>query len=519
MSRNIKIFDTTLRDGEQSPGCSMNLHQKLEVARQLERLQVDVIEAGFAIASNGDFEAIQAIARDIKGCTIAALARTKELDINTAWESIQQAQRPRIHTFIATSPIHMQHKLKMTPEEVLDTTAYMVRLARNLCGDIEFSAEDATRSQPEFLFKVLETAITNGATVVNIPDTVGYTAPDEFHSLVKSIKEQVPNIDQAEVSIHCHNDLGMGVANSLAAIQAGADQVECTINGIGERAGNAALEEVVMAVNTRKDLFGLDCNVDTTQIYRTSKLVSSLIGVSVPPNKAIVGANAFAHESGIHQHGVLSEKSTYEIMRPEAIGLQENQIVLGKHSGRHAFVDRLKRLGYSLKKEELDKTFIKFKELADKKKDVSDWDIEALILSEYATFIHETYQLERFIINSGNTITATANIKLSNNNEKEVKEEVAHGDGPMDAAFKAIEKVVGRPFKLEDFSVRSVTSGKDAQGEVLLKLRKDNEVVGGRGLSTDVVEAGIRAYLHAVNKILYKLDLQEKKNEKKDRHI
>ena len=516
MGRNIKVFDTTLRDGEQSPGCSMNFNQKYKVAKQLERLKVDVIEAGFAIASNGDFEAIQAIARDIKGCTIAALARTKEEDIYTAWESIKQAKHPRIHTFIATSPIHMQHKLKMTPEQVIDTTEYMVRYARNLCGEVEFSAEDATRSQSEFLFKVLETAIKAGATVINIPDTVGYTAPDEFYSLVKNIKEQVPNIDKAEISIHCHNDLGMGVANSLAAMRAGADQVECTINGIGERAGNAALEEIVMAINTRKDLYGLNCNVDTTQIYRTSKLVSSLIGVSVPPNKAIVGANAFAHEAGIHQHGVLSEKSTYEIMRPESIGLQENQIVLGKHSGRHAFADRLKRLGYSLKKDELDKTFSQFKELADKKKDVSDWDIEALILSEFSS-IPETFRLERFIINSGNTITATANVKLSYNQEP--KEEVAHGDGPMDAAFKAIEKVVGKPFKLEDFTVRSVTRGKDAQGEVVLKLRKDGLVVAGRGLSTDVVEAGIRAYLHAVNKILYKMDLQEKKNEKKDRRF
>lgn len=316
MKRQIKIFDTTLRDGEQSPGCSMNLREKFEVAKQLEKLKVDVIEAGFAIASKGDFEAIKAIAEGVKGCSVAALARTKPSDIDAVWEALKNAEQPRIHTFIATSPIHMKHKLKMTPEQVLDVTERMVRYARKYCSDVEFSAEDATRSNPEFLYRVFEAAIAAGATVINVPDTVGYTTPDEFYMLIRNIREHVSNIEKAEISVHCHNDLGMAVANTLAAAKAGTKQLECTINGIGERAGNAALEEIVMAINTRKDLFDLSCNVDTTQIHRSSKLVSKLIGVPLPPNKAIVGSNAFAHESGIHQHGVLSEKSTYEIMSP-----------------------------------------------------------------------------------------------------------------------------------------------------------------------------------------------------------
>jgi len=514
MKGQIKIFDTTLRDGEQSPGCSMNLREKFEVAKQLEKLKVDVIEAGFAIASKGDFEAIKAIAEGVKGCSVAALARTKPSDIDAVWEALKNAEQPRIHTFIATSPIHMKHKLKMTPEQVLDVTEKMVRYARKHCSDVEFSAEDATRSNPEFLYRVFEAAIAAGATVINVPDTVGYTTPDEFYTLIRNIREHVSNIEKAEISVHCHNDLGMAVANTLAAVNAGATQLECTINGIGERAGNAALEEIVMAINTRKDLFDFSCNVDTTQIHRSSKLVSTLIGVSLPPNKAIVGSNAFAHESGIHQHGVLSEKSTYEIMTPESVGLSENQIVLGKHSGRHAFEDRLKKLGFTLTKDEVDKIFVQFKELADKKKVVSDWDIEALVHDRFLN-LPEVYHLEQFIINSGNTISSTADIKISVNNE--IREEVAKGDGPVDAAFKAIEKIIGMSFKLEDYFVHSVTGGKDAQGEVVVKISKDNRIVVGRGLSTDIVEASILAYLNAVNKITNKGAAREEKNDKKNK--
>lgn len=499
MSRQIKIFDTTLRDGEQSPGCSMNIHEKLEIAKHLECLKVDVIEAGFAMASKEDFEAIKTIAKSIKGSSVAALARTLSKDVDTAWEAVKSAKQPRIHIFIATSDIHMRHKLKKTREQVVKDVAQIVKYAKKYCSDIEFSAEDATRSDPEFLCKVFETAIRSGATVINVPDTVGYTTPDEFYSLITKIRENVSNIDETTISVHCHDDLGMAVANTLSAARAGATQLECTINGIGERAGNAALEEVVMALDTRKDLFGLTSNVDTTQIYRSSKLVSALLGTAIPPNKAIVGANAFAHEAGIHQHGVLSEKSTYEIMRPESIGLSENKIVLGKHSGRHAFDARVRELGYNLTKSELNRTFVRFKDLAGKKKVVSNLDIEALIQSKY-TEVTGIYRLDRFIVNSGNTITSTASIKMINGDM--AKEEVATGDGPMDAAFKAIEKIIGTSFMLEDYSVHSVTSGKDAQGEVIVKLRKNDNIVVGRGLSTDIVEAGIKAYLNAVNKML-----------------
>ena len=506
MSRQIKIFDTTLRDGEQSPGCSMNVHEKLEIAKHLECLKVDVIEAGFAMASKEDFEAIKTISESIKGSSVAALARTLSKDVDIAWEAVKSAKQPRIHIFIATSDIHMRHKLKKTREQVLKDVGQIVKYAKKYCSDVEFSAEDATRSDPEFLCKVFETAIRSGATVINVPDTVGYTTPDEFYSLITKIRENVSNIDETTISVHCHDDLGMAVANTLSAARAGATQLECTINGIGERAGNAALEEVVMALDTRKDLFGLTSNVDTTQIYRSSKLVSTLLGTAIPPNKAIVGANAFAHEAGIHQHGVLSEKSTYEIMRPESIGLSENKIVLGKHSGRHAFNARIKELGYKLTKSELNRTFARFKDLAGKKKVVSSLDIEALIQSKY-TEITGVYRLDRFIVNSGNTITSTASIKMISGDM--AKEEVATGDGPMDAAFKAIEKIIGTSFMLEDYSVHSVTSGKDAQGEVIVKLRKNDNIVVGRGLSTDIVEAGIKAYLNAVNKILNGAATQE----------
>lgn len=500
MTRHIKVFDTTLRDGEQTPGVNLNLHEKLEIAAQLERLGVDVIEAGFAIASPGDFEAIREVARNIKKAVVASLARALEKDIDRAWEAVRDAVRPRIHTFIATSDIHMKYKLKMTEDEVLSRAVSMVKYAKRYCEDVEFSPEDAGRSRPEFLYRVLEAVINAGATVVNIPDTVGYTMPQEFGALIKGIRDNVPNIDKAEISVHCHNDLGLAVANTIAAIKNGATQVEGTINGIGERAGNAALEEVIMCLNTRKDYYDLTHNIDTTQIYRTSKLVSSLTGVNVQINKAIVGANAFAHESGIHQHGVLAEKTTYEIMTPESIGLKQNRMVLGKLSGRHAFEERLKELGYrNLSQDEIQRAFEKFKNLADKKKVILDRDIEALI-EEKLSEVPEVYRLDSFQISSGNKVISTAMVSLTRNNEALV--EAATGHGPVDAAFNAIERAVGMNLKLEDFSLRAVTEGRDALGEVTVRVSKNGTVYTGKGISTDIIESSVKAYLNAINRML-----------------
>lgn len=503
MSRRIYIFDTTLRDGEQSPGCSMNLQEKLQVARQLERLKVDVIEAGFAVSSPGDFQSVKSIAESVKNSTVASLSRALPQDIDKSWEAVKNAVSPRIHVFLATSPIHMQYKLRMSPEEVLERAKKMVAYAKQYCSDIEFSAEDATRSQPEFLYRVFEAVIDAGATVINVPDTVGYTTPDEFYELIKNIRENVSNSDKAKIAVHCHNDLGLAVANTLAAARAGATQLECTINGIGERAGNAALEEIVMAIKTRPQQFDLDVQIDTTQILRTSKLISSITGSPVQRNKAIVGSNAFAHESGIHQHGVLAEKSTYEIMTPESIGLSKNNMVLGKHSGRHAFEDRLVELGYNLTKKELDETFIRFKALADKKKVVQDADLEVL-LQHKSVEIPEMYKLDRFVINTGNTITATASVRLIKQSDEEMLiEEVSTGDGPIDAAFKAVEKAVGANFTLEDYTIRSVTEGLDALGEAYVKIRSGARVYTGKGVSTDVFEASVLSYVNAINKMIY----------------
>lgn len=503
MSRRIYIFDTTLRDGEQSPGCSMNLQEKLQVARQLERLKVDVIEAGFAVSSPGDFQSVKSIAESVKNSTVASLSRALPQDIDKSWEAVKNAVSPRIHVFLATSPIHMQYKLRMSSEEVLERAKKMVAYAKQYCSDIEFSAEDATRSQPEFLYRVFEAVIDAGATVINVPDTVGYTTPDEFYELIKNIRENVSNSDKAKIAVHCHNDLGLAVANTLAAARAGATQLECTINGIGERAGNAALEEIVMAIKTRPQQFDLDVQIDTTQILRTSKLISSITGSPVQPNKAIVGSNAFAHESGIHQHGVLAEKSTYEIMTPESIGLSKNNMVLGKHSGRHAFEDRLVELGYNLTKKELDETFIRFKALADKKKVVQDADLEVL-LQHKSVEIPEMYKLDRFVINTGNTITATASVRLTKQSDEEMLiEEVSTGDGPIDAAFKAVEKAVGANFTLEDYTIRSVTEGLDALGEAYVKIRSGARVYTGKGVSTDVFEASVLSYVNAINKMIY----------------
>ncbi len=468
-------------------------------------MKVDIIEAGFAISSPGDFVSVKTIAETIKDCTVASLARTTEADIDRAWEALSGAVSPRIHTFIATSPIHMEYKLLMTPEEVYERSVAMVKYAKKHCSDIEWSAEDATRSDPVFLGRIIEGVIKAGATTINLPDTVGYTTPDEYYEFLMKVQEYAPSMVNISLSAHCHNDLGLGVANSLAAIKAGAKQIECTINGIGERAGNAAMEEIIMALHTRRDILLADTRVVTTEIMRSSNLLSQITGVKVQPNKAIVGENAFAHEAGIHQHGMMKNKETYEIMNPETIGLSENNLVLGKHSGKHAFRDKLKQLGYDLPEVEVDRMFAKFKDLADKKKSVYDRDIEALVSKE-AVQVPKTYCLKSFVINSGNTITSTAVIKM----EKDGKsiEKVSRGEGPIDASFKAIEKIVGIEFNVEDYQIQSVTEGEDALGDALVKISdRDGTIFAGRGLSTDIIEASIHAYINAVNKMIYDKNL------------
>ena len=455
-------------------------------------------EAGFAIASPGDAAAISAIADIIKDSTICSLARCAEKDIDAAWSAIKNANSSRIHVFLATSPLHMQYKLKMTPEHVLESIAYNVAYAKKYCPDIEFSAEDACRSDLDFLCRSFETAIKAGATTLNIPDTVGYMVPEEYAARVRYIREHTEGIENVILSCHCHNDLGMAVANSLAGVEAGIGQIECTINGIGERAGNASMEECVMALNTRKNYFDVDCNIETTQIYRASRMIQTITGVPVAPTKPIVGANAFAHESGIHQHGVLNNKETYEIMTPESVGIPKNAIVLGKHSGRHAFEDRLRELGYTLDKEKLDKAFEKFKALADKKKTIKDRDLEAIIGVAPVSGA-ERYSLVNFVINSGNAITSTAVIKVKKGDE--TFERVAASSGPIEAAFKAINKIVGREIELEDYSLKSMTDGDDAQAEAIVKISIDgSELVTGRGVSTDIVEASIKSYINGINK-------------------
>lgn len=499
----IKIFDTTLRDGEQSPGCSMNLKEKIEVAKCLERLKVDVIEAGFAISSPGDFESVNTIAKTVRECTIASLARANVKDIDCAWDAVKVAADPRIHLFIATSPLHMEYKLKMSPEQVLERTAQMVAHAKKYCSNIEFSAEDATRSDIEFLCKIVDVAIKNGATVINLPDTVGYTTPAEMQSLISTVIQNVPDSDKAEFSVHCHNDLGMAVANSLAGILGGARQIECTINGLGERAGNTSLEEVVMAMHTRPDIFeDKFTGIDTQQIYRSSKTVYNIIGQTAPLNKPIVGRNAFLHESGIHQHGVLSNKKTYEILTPESVGVRVNNIVLGKHSGKHALETRLKELGYELNAEELLRCFEEFKALCDKKKDVTDADLEAIVTHSATTEEENAngYKLDWFAVHTSNFTTATCTISLQYGDEK--FEAVSLGDGPVDAAFQAIDNIVKPvPHTFELYRINSVAQGKDTLGEVSVKLTADNHTYSGRGLSTDILEASILAYISAINKL------------------
>ncbi|MGB9612667.1 MAG: 2-isopropylmalate synthase [Candidatus Margulisiibacteriota bacterium] len=502
MARKIKIFDTTLRDGEQCPGASLNPEEKMEIARQLAKLNVDVIEAGFAIASPGDFESIKNIAQQIKGPIICSLARARKEDIDRAWEAVKYAEKPRIHTFIATSPIHMEKKLRMTPEQVLETAVEMVKYARSLCADIEFSPEDAGRSEPEFLYKIISAVIEAGATTINIPDTVGYTMPWEFGQLIEKIINHIPQIKEKDItiSVHCHNDLGLAVANSLAAIKAGANQVECTINGIGERAGNASLEEIVMTLKTRKDFFDCETNINTKEIYKTSRMVSNLTGLLVQPNKAVVGSNAFAHEAGIHQAGVLRARETYEIMKPEDIGLSESRLVLGKHSGRHAFAEKLKEMGYSLSEENLEKAFQRFKEMADKKKEITERDLETIIAEE-VYLVPETYTIDFIEISSGTHQKPTAKVRLIYKGEPiEVTET---GVGPVDAVYRAIDKITNLAVTLVDYSIQAITGGTDAQGEVTVRIRENERIFVGHGASMDIILASAKAYISALNRLLY----------------
>jgi len=495
----VIIFDTTLRDGEQSPGASMTMDEKLRIAYQLEKMNVDVMEAGFPIASVGDFEAVKKIAQVIKGPQIAGLARACDEDIDRAWEALKYAgDRGRIHTFIATSDIHMQHKLKMTEDEVVEAAVHAVKRAAGYTPNVEFSAEDAVRTRLPFLARVVEAVIDAGASTVNIPDTVGYTMPQEYYDIISYLKENVPNIEKAVISVHCHNDLGLSVANSLAAVRAGARQVECTINGIGERAGNCSLEEVVMGLRTRQDIMPYTTNVVTEHIYATSRLLTTITGIVVQPNKAIVGANAFAHEAGIHQHGVLMEKTTYEIMTPESIGLNQNKLVLGKHSGRHAFNLRLQELGYDLSQDDLKKAFVRFKALADVKKDIFDEDLDAIVADEIIR-VPELYKLQEISVHSGSFAAPTATVQMEV--EGEVKKTAVMGDGPVDATFKAIKELTASDANLLQFSIGAITGGTDAQGECTVRLESHGREQLGQGAHPDIIVAAAKAYINALNKI------------------
>jgi 2-isopropylmalate synthase len=516
-TERIRIFDTTLRDGEQSPGCSMNLQEKLTLARQLARLGVDIIEAGFPIASEGDLESVRAISHHVKGPVICALARTSPADIEHAQEALAQAEKPRIHTFIATSDIHMKHKLRMTREQVLEEVDRAVRQARQNVDDVEFSAEDATRSDWDFLVEVFRVALEAGASTLNVPDTVGYTTPSEYHELIRFLRKHVPGGDQAVFSLHCHNDLGLAVANSLAAIQAGARQVECTVNGIGERAGNTAMEEVVMAIKTRPDVFaGVDTGIVTAEIYPTSRLLSSIIGVPVQPNKAIVGDNAFAHEAGIHQDGVLKAAITYEIMTPESIGRSSNELVLGKHSGRHALRDRLAELGFALERDEFERAFRRFKDLADKKKIIYNEDLEAIAADSVVRAADDLYTLvdlsmtipplsqgtgDLSAVSSGSGAGAMAAVALRVGDE--VHKATGQGVGPVDAVFRAIGELTETKSELLRYQVNAITGGMDALGEVSVTLEEEGRRVIGHGAHSDIIVASAKAYLHALNKLAW----------------
>jgi 2-isopropylmalate synthase len=496
--RTIRIFDTTLRDGEQSPGASMNVEEKVQVAKQLARLGVDIIEAGFAFSSPGDFEAIRTIGSEVRGPVICSLARAREGDIKKAWESLKDTPRKRIHTFHSTSDIHLKYQFRVSREVALKRSVEMVQLAKSYVHDVEFSPMDATRTDISYLCEVIEAVIDAGALTVNIPDTVGYSIPAEFGLLIKTIHERVKNIKDAVISVHCHNDLGLATANSLNAVLNGAGQIECTVNGIGERAGNCSMEEVAMAIRTRRDIFQADTNINAEEIMRSSRLVTKITGMSVQPNKAIVGDNAFAHESGIHQDGLLKEKSTYEIIKPETIGLHKTKFVLGKHSGRHAFRTRLEELGYALNDEEVNSAFERFKKLADQKKDIFDEDIETLISEEVAR-IPEVYGLVDLRVVSGVSQKPTAVIKLRV--DKETIEKTEYGDGPVDAVYKAVASITDTGSKLVKYEVKGITGGTDALGEVMVSLEESGRFVRGHGSDTDIIVASAKAYINALNKL------------------
>jgi 2-isopropylmalate synthase len=497
----VIIFDTTLRDGEQAAGVALNGDDKMEIAKQLERLGVDIIEAGFAASSPGDFDAVTAIAREIKGATVASLARAVPGDVDAAGEALRTAAgQPRIHVFLSSSDIHIMHQLQKDYEQVLNQAAEMVARAKQFTSDVEFSPMDATRSRPEYVWRMLEAVIESGATTVNIPDTVGYAIPEEFERFIRGIFENVRNIDKATVSVHCHNDLGLSTSNSLAALRAGARQIEVCVNGIGERAGNASLEEVVMGIKTREDFFGAQMGIDTTQLYRTSKLVEHLTGMPVQHNKAIVGKNAFRHQSGIHQDGILKLRATYEIMDPQTIGIPDGtQLVLGKLSGRHALQQRLEQLGYQLNNEELSRAFLAFKELADKKVEVDDRDLEALVMDE-KRITSEVYRLVWAQVQAGSNLTATGTVRVRLPDGDEMTD-AAIGDGPVDAIFKAVDRIVGIEAELLDYQVKSVTEGRDAQGEVVVRVKAGDHIAAGRGADTDIIVASAKAYLDGLSRL------------------
>lgn len=500
MSRMIRIFDTTLRDGEQSPGASMNVEEKIMVAKQLARLGVDIIEAGFAYSSPGDFEAVRRIAQEVEGPTICSLARARPEDIDRAWEALKGAPKVRIHTFLSTSDIHLKHQFRMTRDEAKRRAVEMVQRARGYVDDVEFSPMDASRSDPAYLYEVIEAVIAAGAGTINIPDTVGYAVPQEFGRLIRGIREQVSNSAQAVISVHCHNDLGMAVGNSLAAVFEGAGQVECTINGIGERAGNTALEEIVMGLRTRKDFYQADTKIRTEEISKTSRLVSKITGMVVQPNKAIVGANAFAHTSGIHQDGLLKDKTTYEIMRPETVGLVESKMVMGKLSGRHAFRQRLVELGYMLSDEEVNHAFERFKKLADQKKEIYEEDLEVIVSEELAKMA-DRINLKSFFVASGTDRVPTATVELEIDGR--TISQTGTGDGPVDAVYRTIAAMTQTKSTLLMYVVKAITGGTDAQGEVSVRVQEDGRTVSGHGADTDIIMASARAYLNALNKLLY----------------
>ncbi len=502
MSRFVTILDTTLRDGEQTPGVSLNGQEKLQIARQLAKMKVDVIEAGFPASSSSSFAAVKTLSADLQGVKVAALSRANPAEIRHTWEALKKAEEPRLHIFLASSDIHLKHKLKISRQQALEQVAASVKAARHFCSEVEFSAEDASRSDPDFLLQMVQTALTAGARIINIPDTVGYALPREFAALVQKLRPEVEKWPEAILSVHCHNDLGLAVANSLAALEAGARQVEGTLNGIGERAGNAALEEIILALQVRQAQFAT--HIKSEEIYRTSRLVSSLTGIPVQPNKAIVGQNAFAHESGIHQDGVLKKACTYEIIDPQAIGRGKKELILGKSSGRHAFADRLQKLGFDLNRKELEQAFLSFKDLADRKRVITDEDLEALVEDELR-LIPSTFELQYIHISTGSTVVPTATVGLIQENQKNLKE-AACGNGPVDAVCHAVDRLTGISCNLLDWGIRSVTSGRDALGEVVLRIAAVDEpgkVYSGKGLSTDILEASAKAYVNAVNKLLW----------------